>query len=110
MKRLITYIALCLTCAVACEQLPEDVQIYGVGCKMKEVALGIDAGEYALEVYADGEFTAALDENDNWIRFSDYEDSRKISAPSSISTFKIFLKSYIDTLPFIKNVLSSIFS
>ena len=79
MKRLITYIALCLTCAVACEQLPEDVQIYGVGCKMSEVALGIDAGEYALEVYADGEFTATLDKNDSWIRFSDYEDARTIS-------------------------------
>ena len=39
MKKYIIYIAMCLA-ALSCEQLPDDVQIYGVGCKDKEVALG----------------------------------------------------------------------
>ena len=39
MKKYIIYIALCLAAALSCEQLPEDVQIYGVGCKEKEVSL-----------------------------------------------------------------------
>ncbi len=78
MKRYIIYIALCLVAAASCEQLPEQVKIYGVGCKMNEVSLGVDAGEYALEVYADGEFTASLDEDDTWIRFSDFGEERSV--------------------------------
>ena len=78
MKRYIIYIALCLVAAASCEQLPDQVKIYGVGCKMNEVSLGVDAGEYALEVYADGEFTASLDEDDTWIRFSDFGEERSV--------------------------------
>lgn len=79
MKKYIIYIVLCLTAALSCEQLPDDVQIYGVGCKDKEVALGSDAGEYTLEVFADGEFTAALDESASWIRFASDPDAREIA-------------------------------
>ena len=49
MKKYIIYIALCLAAAVSCEQLPDQVKIYGVGCYNPEtgtalhnVDLGID--------------------------------------------------------------------
>ena len=70
MKKYIIYITLCLAAVLSCEQLPEDVQIYGVGCRVKEVALGSDAGDYTLEVFADGEFTATLEEDAEWIQFA----------------------------------------
>ena len=79
MKKYIIYIALCLAAALSCEQLPEDVHIYGVGCKEKVVALGSDAGEYTLEVFADGEFTATLDESATWIRFASDPQAREIA-------------------------------
>ena len=92
MKRFIIYIALCLVAAVSCEQLPEEVKIYGVGCidpekgtPLHEVALGVDGGKYTLKVYADGEFTATLSEEDNWIRFSDYGDSKTIVGSGDMS-------------------------
>ena len=87
MKKYIIYIALCLFVAVSCEQLPDEVDIYGVGCvdlekgtPLHEVELGIDAGEYSLQVYSDGEFTATLSEEDTWIRFSKQGEARTISA------------------------------
>ena len=77
MKRYIIYIALCLVAAVSCEQLPDDVKIYGVGCidpekgtPLHEVSLGVDPGQYQLKVYADGDFTAMIEEGAEWIRFS----------------------------------------
>ena len=79
MKRYIIYIALCLAAALSCEQLPDNVQIYGVGCKDKEAALGSDAGEYILEVFADGEFTATLEEDATWIRFASASEAREIA-------------------------------
>ena len=79
MKKYITYMALCLTAVFACEQLPDEVQIYGVGCKVSEVALGSDAGTFTLDVYADGEFNAALPDDATWIMFSTAQDSRTIS-------------------------------
>ena len=87
MKRYIIYIALCLMAAVSCEQLPEDVQIYGIGCydpadkgtALREKTLNIDAGEYVLGIYADGEFTATLEEADTWLRFASNEGARQIT-------------------------------
>lgn len=86
MKKYIIYIALCLMAAVSCEQLPDQVKIYGVGCydpatgtALKDVDLGIDAGTYTLSVYADGEFTASLNEEDSWIRFADYGADRTVA-------------------------------
>ena len=79
MKKYIIHIILCLLAALACEQLPEDVKIYGIGCKETELSLGSDAGECTVEVFADGEFTAALDENAMWMRFSDDQESRVIT-------------------------------
>ena len=87
MKKYIIYIALSLFAAASCEQLPDEVNIYGVGCidpetgtALHEVGLGIDAGTYSLKVYADGEFTATLSEEDTWIRFAVNADSRTFSA------------------------------
>lgn len=87
MKKYIIYIALCLVAAVSCEQLPDEVNIYGVGCvdpetgkALHEVDLGIDAGTYTLNVYADGEYTATLSEEDTWIRFLNQGDVREITA------------------------------
>lgn len=77
MKKLFIYI-LCLASAFACEQLPEDVQIYGLGCKVKEVALTSAAGAYSLDVYADGDFVAELEEDVAWLRFSEAQDSTKL--------------------------------
>ena len=91
MKKYIIYIALCIMAAVACEQLPDQVDIYGVGCydpatgtALKDVGLGIDAGTYTLSVYADGEFTASLNEEDSWIRFSDYGADRTVAGTGNI--------------------------
>ena len=87
MKKYIIYIVLSLVAAVSCEQLPDEVNVYGVGCidpdtgkALHEVELGIDAGEYTLHVYADGEFTATLSQEDTWIRFSTQGDAREVSA------------------------------
>ena len=87
MKKYIIYIVLSLIAAVSCEQMPDEVNIYGVGCidpdtgkALHEVELGIDAGEYTLHVYADGEFTATLSQEDTWIRFSTQGDAREVSA------------------------------
>ena len=87
MKKYIIYIALSLFAAVSCEQLPDEVNIYGVGCidpetgkALHEVDLGIDAGTYSLNVYADGEYTATLSEEDTWIRFSSNAASRTITS------------------------------
>ena len=87
MKKYIIYIALSLVAAVSCEQLPDEVNIYGVGCvdpetgkALHEVDLGIDAGTYSLNVYADGEYTATLSEEDTWIRFSSNAASRTITS------------------------------
>lgn len=85
MKKYIIYIALCLAAALSCEQLPEDVQIYGVGCKEKEVALGSDAGECTLEVFADGEFTATLAEDATWIRFASDPEAREITLNGDVT-------------------------
>lgn len=85
MKKYITYIVLCLTAALACEQLPDDVQIYGVGCKVKEVALGSDPAQFTLEVYADGEFTASLPEDATWIRFSSAQESRTLDGAGDMT-------------------------
>ena len=85
MKRYIIYIVLCLAAVISCEQMPDDVRIYGVGCRMSEVALGVDAGEYALEVFADGEFTASLDGQDTWIRFSGQGDARTVSGSGDMT-------------------------
>ena len=77
MKRYIINMALCLVAALSCEQLPDDVKIYGIGCidpekgtPLHEVSLGVDPGQYQLKVYADGEFTATLEDGAEWIRFS----------------------------------------
>ena len=86
MKKYILYIALCLVVAVSCEQLPDDVKIYGVGCKADKVELIANAGEYTLEVFANGEFTATLDEDDTWLRFAGYGDSREIVCNSTETT------------------------
>ena len=87
MKKYIIYIALSLVAAVSCEQLPDEVNIYGVGCvdpqtgkALHEVDLGIDAGTYTLNVYSDGEYTATLSEEDTWIRFSSNAVSRSITS------------------------------
>ena len=87
MKKYIIYIALCLVAAASCEQLPDEVSIYGVGCvdplkgtPLHEVEIGIDAGVYSLGVYADGDFTATLSDEDTWIRFAGQGDSRTRSA------------------------------
>lgn len=79
MKKYFIYILLCLTAALSCEQLPDDVQIYGLGCKEKEVSLVSNAGDYSLNVYADGDFTAELDEGATWLRFSEAKDSTAMS-------------------------------
>ena len=62
MKKYIIYIALSLVAAVSCEQLPDEVNIYGVGCvdpetgkALHEVDLGIDAGTYTINM----EYTAS---------------------------------------------------
>ena len=87
MKRYIIYIALCLMAAVSCEQLPDEVDIYGIGAydlndkgtALREKTLNVDAGEYVLGIYADGEFTAALEADDTWLRFAANEGSRQIN-------------------------------
>ena len=87
MKRYIIYIALCLAAAVSCEQLPDEVKIYGVGCydpaneltALREKNLDVDPGEFVVGIYADGEFTATLPDEDTWIRFSEKEAARTIS-------------------------------
>lgn len=84
MKKLFIYI-LCLVSALACEQLPEDVQIYGIGCKDKEVSLTSSAGEYSLDIYADGDFTAELEEGLTWLRFSEAQDSSMIVRSSDVA-------------------------
>ena len=80
MMKFFKYLALCLFALVACEQLPDEVNIYGIGCKVDEVELGVNAGEYSLSVFADGEFTAALDEEDAWIWFTENPEARTMSA------------------------------
>lgn len=92
MKKFIIYIALCLAAAVSCEQLPDQVKIYGVGCydpttgtALHDVDLGIDAGTCTLTVYADGEFTASFSDEDNWIRFSEYGDAKTVSGAGDMS-------------------------
>lgn len=84
MKKLFIYI-LCLAAAFACEQLPEDVQIYGIGCKEKEISLVSAAGEFSLDVYADGDFIAELDEDVTWLRFSEAPDSSMIVRTSDVT-------------------------
>ena len=87
MKKYILYIALCLMAAVSCEQLPDEVKIYGVGCydpaneltALREKDLNVDAGEFVVGVYADGEFTATLPDDETWIRFADQEAARSVS-------------------------------
>lgn len=80
MMKFLKYLTLCLFALVACEQLPDEVKIYGIGCKVDEVELGVNAGEYSLSVFADGEFTAALDEVDAWIWFTENPEARTMSA------------------------------
>lgn len=96
MKRYILYIALCLMAAVACEQLPDEVKIYGVGCydpdnkltALREKDLDVDAGEFVVGIYADGEYTATLSDEDSWIRFADQQAARTISGNGD-STIKL---------------------
>ena len=96
MKRYILYIALCLMAAVACEQLPDEVKIYGVGCydpdnkltDLREKNLGVDAGEFVVGIYADGEYTATLPDEDSWIRFADQQAVRTVSGNGD-STIKL---------------------
>ncbi len=83
MKKHVLYIALSLLAVISCEQLPEDVMIHGIGCKEKEVALEANAGEFELTVYADGEFTAILDEEDSWLRFKGMGDSRTLTSQTA---------------------------
>ena len=92
MKRYIIYIALCLVAAISCEQLPDDVKIYGIGCidpekgtPLHEVTLGVDPGQYQLKVYADGEFTAILQEDAEWIRFSADQASRMLAGSGDMT-------------------------
>jgi hypothetical protein len=87
MRRYIIYIALCLMAAVSCEQLPDEVNIYGIGCydpankltALREKNLGVDAGEFVVGIYADGEYTATLPDEDSWIRFADQQAVRTVS-------------------------------
>ena len=87
MKKYIKYIALCLLVAVSCEQLPEEVDIYGIGAydlndkgtALREKTLNVDAGKYVLGIYADGDFTASLEEDDTWLRFAANEDLRQFT-------------------------------
>lgn len=79
MKKYFIYILLCLTAALSCEQLPDDVQIYGLGCKETEISLESNAGDYSLSVYADGDFKAELEEDATWLRFSESKDSCAMS-------------------------------
>ena len=96
MKRYILYIALCLMAAVACEQLPDEVKIYGVGCydpdnkltALREKDLDVDAGEFVVGIYADGVYTATLSDEDSWIRFADQQAARTISGNGD-STIKL---------------------
>ena len=60
MRKYIIYMVLSVVAAVSCEQLPDNVKIYGVGCEIRETLLSCDAGTYDLKVYADGDFTATL--------------------------------------------------
>lgn len=80
MMKFLKYLTLCLFALVACEQLPDEVKIYGIGCKVDEVELGVNAGEFSLPVFADGEFTAALNNDDAWIWFTENPETRTLSA------------------------------
>lgn len=76
MKKYIVNFVIVLIAAVSCEQLPDVVNIYGIGCKEKEAVVSSNPGEYSLNIYADGDFEAILDEHDTWLRFSSAKDSR----------------------------------
>ena len=97
MKRYIVYMVLSLVAAVSCEQLPDDVKIYGVGCidpetgaPLHEVFLGVDPGEYQLKVYADGDFTATIEEGTEWIRFSGTDDPRLFAGSGDMTISLVY--------------------
>ena len=84
MKKYIIFI-FSLLAAFACEQLPDEIQIYGVGCKDKEMSLECTAGQCSLEVFADGEFTAALEDDATWMRFASAKESRTITGTGDMT-------------------------
>ena len=85
MRKYIIYMVLSVIAAVSCEQLPENVKIYGVGCEISETLLPCDAGTYQLKVYADGDFTAILPEEDTWVRFADAPEQRTLPGNSDMT-------------------------
>ena len=85
MRKYIIYMVLSVVAAVSCEQLPDNVKIYGVGCEIRETLLSCDAGTYDLKVYADGDFTATLPEEDTWVRFASDPMQRTLSGDSDMT-------------------------
>ena len=85
MRKYIIYIVLSVVATVSCEQLPDNVKIYGVGCEIRETLLSCDSGTYDLKVYADGDFTATLPEEDTWVRFASDPMQRTLSGDSDMT-------------------------
>ena len=53
-----------------CTRMEDQVELYEIGCPGGDVALAYSAGSVDVEVFSNGDFTASLPEDTEWIRFS----------------------------------------
>ncbi len=80
MRRYTIFAAIALAVSViSCEKLPEEVEIYGVGCKEKEINAAWNAAECTAQVLATAAFTVTIPDDAPWIGFKGKGSDRSVS-------------------------------
>ena len=86
MRRYSIIAALALAATLlSCEKMPEDVQVCGVGCKVKTIDMSWNGGECRADILSTGSFTVTIPEKEGWIVFKDHPSSRSLSLNGDVS-------------------------
>lgn len=78
MKRYIIIASLALAALLSCERMPEQVEICGVGSRVKTIDVSWDGGDCTADILASGKFTVSIPKEADWIGFKGEQPSVRL--------------------------------